>query len=316
MSRILVVGAGAWGTALAVHCDRAGHAVTLWARDPAPIAASRQSRRLPGVSLPDGVCVTGEMPATTDTTLMVVPVQHLRAALALPLPRAPLVLCMKGLELRTNLLPMEIMAEVAPGWPAAILTGPNFAHELARSLPAAAVVAGVDPALRREVIERLGTREYRLYGSGDPVGAQVGGAAKNVIAIAAGIAIGAGLGENARAALVTRGLAEIARLAAALGGQRETVSGLSGLGDLMLTCAGSASRNYRLGMDIGRGAAPDAARSAIGAAVEGADAAPALLARAGAVDCPIIAAVTAVLAGNVSVPDALSALLSRPGANE
>ena len=316
MSRILVIGAGAWGTALAVHCALAGHAVTLWARDPAPIAASRQSRRLPGVSLPDGVHVTGEIPANTDTTLMVVPVQHLRAALAFGLPRAPLVLCMKGMETDTNRLPMEIVAAVAPDRPAAILTGPNFAHELARSLPAAAVVAGVDPALRREVIERLGTRTYRLYGSGDPVGAQVGGAAKNVIAIAAGIAIGAGLGENARAALVTRGLAEIARLAVALGGQRETVSGLSGLGDLMLTCAGSSSRNYRLGLAVGQGAAPAGARAAIGAAVEGMAAAPALLARAGGVDCPIIAAVAAVLAGEATVDDALRALLSRPGADE
>ena len=166
----------------------------------------------------------------------------------------------------------------------------------------------------------LGTREFRLYGSADPVGAQVGGAAKNVMAIAAGIAIGAGLGENARAALVTRGLAEIARLAVALGGRAETVSGLSGLGDLMLTCAGAASRNFRLGLAIGQGTAPAAARRAIGAAVEGMDAAPALLARAGAasgaVSCPVIAGVAAVLAGRADVAGAMGALLDRPGTDE
>ena len=311
-AHILLVGAGAWGTALAVHCGQAGHHVTLLARNPAPIAASRGTPRLPGVSLPDAVTVSQAVPATADAVLLATPVQHLRAALSLMLPDAPLVLCMKGLETGTNLLPTEIAA----GRQAAILTGPNFAHELARGLPAAAVLASADPALRRALVRLLGTRSYRLYGSGDPMGAQVGGAAKNVIAIAAGIAIGAGLGENARAALVTRGVAEIARLAAALGGRAETVSGLSGLGDLMLTCAGSASRNFRLGLAIGGGAAPAAARSAIGAAVEGVEAAPALLARAGAVPCPIIAGVAAVLAGRASVPDAMAALLDRPSADE
>ena len=178
----------------------------------------------------------------------------------------------KGLEAGSNLFPTEIVGRVRPAAAAAILTGPNFAHELARGLPAAAVLAAADPALRRFLVALLGTREYRLYGSADPMGAQVGGAAKNVIAIAAGIAVGAGLGENARAALVTRGLAEIARLSAALGGRPETTSGLSGLGDLMLTCAGAASRNYRLGLAIGAGSSPADARAAIGAAVEGIEA--------------------------------------------
>jgi glycerol-3-phosphate dehydrogenase (NAD(P)+) len=316
MSSVLVVGAGAWGTALAVHCARSGHAVTLWARNPAPIAAARQSPRLPGVTLPAGIAITGNLPETADAVLLVTPVQHLRAALTLALPDAPLVLCMKGLETHTALFPAEIVAAVRPGAPVAILTGPNFAHELARHLPAAAVLASADPALRGALLALLGSREYRLYGSADPVGAQVGGAAKNVIAIAAGIAIGAGLGENARAALVTRGIAEIARLAVSLGGRAETVSGLSGLGDLMLTCAGAASRNYRLGHAIGQGAAAAAARRAIGAAVEGIDAAPALLARAGGVSCPIIASVAAVVAGQVDVASAMAALLNRPGADE
>ena len=205
--------------------------------------------------------------------------------MALPLPACPWVLCMKGLEVGTHLFPMEVLAVVRPGAQGAVLTGPNFAHEVAAGHPAAAVIASEDPALRRWLMGVLGTRAFRLYGSADPVGAQVGGAAKNVIAIAAGIAIGAGLGENARAALVTRGLAEISRLAVALGGRAETVAGLSGLGDLMLTCSGAASRNYRLGLAIGSGAAPTEARRQMNAAVEGVEAAPALLARAGAFRC-------------------------------
>ena len=310
MTRICVVGAGAWGTALALHCARAGHSVTLWARNPDPIVATRKNPRLPGIVLSDSVEVSADLPPAADAILLVTPVQHLRAALALQLPAAPMVLCMKGLETGTNLFPAEIAARGA-----AILTGPNFAHELARGLPAAAVLASADPALRRHLLPLLGSRAYRLYGSADPVGAQVGGAAKNVIAIAAGIAIGAGLGENARAALVTRGVAEIARLAVALGGRAETVSGLSGLGDLVLTCNGASSRNFRLGLAIGRGDAPEAARRAIGAAVEGMDAAPALLARARGVSCPIIAGVAAVLAGQ-DVATAMAALLDRPGADE
>ncbi len=313
---ILVVGAGAWGTALAVHCARAGHRVTLWARHPDPIIAARASPRLPGVVLQAGIHVTGTMPNAADAVLLVTPMQQLRATLGLALPDAPLVLCMKGLELGTRLFPTELVAAIRPGAAAAVLTGPNFAHELARGLPAAAILASADAALRRMLIGLLGTRTYRLYGSGDPIGAQVGGAAKNVIAIAAGIAIGAGLGENARAALVTRGVAEIARLAAHLGGRAETVSGLSGLGDLMLTCAGAASRNFRVGLAIGEGATPAQARATIAAAVEGMDAAPALLTRAGGVLCPITAALVDVLQGHTDVPSAMAALLDRPEAEE
>ncbi len=315
-SGILVVGAGAWGTALAVQCARGGHDVTLWARDPAPIAASRRNGRLPGVTLPDTIHVTSAMPRAAEAALMAMPVQHLRGALALRLPDAPLVLCMKGLEIGSHLFPAEIVASARPGDAVSILTGPNFAHELARGLPAAAVLACSDAALRRHLAGLLGTQRYRLYGSADPVGAQVGGAAKNVIAIAAGIAIGAGLGENARAALVTRGVAEIARLALALGGRAETVSGLSGVGDLMLTCSGSASRNFRLGLAIGGGAQAVHARAAIGAAVEGMDAAPGLLARAAGLPCPITAALVDVLDGRTDVPSAMAALLDRPEAEE
>ncbi len=313
---ILVVGAGAWGTALAIHCARAGHRVTLWARSPGPIEAARASPRLPEARLPDGVTVTGAMPAAADAVLLVTPVQHLRAALAMDLPDAPLVLCMKGLEAGSNLFPMEVARAVRPDAPCAILTGPNFAHEIAAGLPAAAVVASEDAGLRRGLMGLLGTRNFRLYGSADPVGAQTGGAAKNVIAIAAGIAIGAGLGENARAALVTRGLAEISRLAVALGGRAETVAGLSGMGDLMLTCAGAASRNYRLGLAIGAGMAPAEARRQMSAAVEGVEAAPALLARAEGVPVPVTEVLAAILAGEIGLQAAMSAVLMRPEREE
>ena len=317
--RVLVVGAGAWGTALAIHAAGAGRPVTLWARDPARLSGGRNPR-LPGVMLPGGITVTGVLPEQAGLVLLAVPVQHLRAVLAMPLPDSPLVLCMKGLEAGTALFPMELVQAVRPQAAAVVLSGPNFAHELAAGLPAAAVVASLDRALRQAVIGWLGTRSYRLYGSGDPVGAQVGGAAKNVIAIAAGIAIGAGLGENARAAVVTRGLAEISRLAEALGGQAATVAGLSGLGDLMLTCTGAASRNYRLGLAVGGGAAPEAARQALAAAVEGVEAAPALLVRAAGpsppVSCPLTAAVAAVLAGRWRVADALTSVLARPEREE
>ena len=314
-SGIVVIGAGAWGTALALHAAAAGHRTTLWARHPERLAGGANPR-LPGISLPPSLGIAGSLPPNADAVLLATPVQHLRAALALPLPDAPLVLCMKGLEAGSNLFPTEIVAQNRPAAAVAILTGPNFAHELARQLPAAAVLAAADPALRQLLINLLGTREYRLYGSADPMGAQVGGAAKNVIAIAAGIAIGAGLGENARAALVTRGLAEIARLSAALGGRPETTSGLSGLGDLMLTCAGTASRNYRLGLAIGAGSTPDQARAGIGAAVEGFEAAPALLARSAGVSCPIIAALAGVLSGAAGVTGAIDSLLGRPEAQE
>ncbi len=183
---VCVVGAGAWGLALAVHCARAGHQVVLWARDPAPIAAAREGRRLPGVRLPAAITVTAALPAAADAVLLVTPVQHLRAALARGVPDGPLVLCMKGLEAGSNLFPGEVAGGGSVGSGTAILTGPNFAHELAGGMPAAAVLASADPALRRVLLPLLGTRDYRLYGSADPVGAQVGGAAKNVIAIAAG----------------------------------------------------------------------------------------------------------------------------------
>ena len=293
MSEIAIIGAGAWGTALAIHAARAGHSVTLWARDPAAVGAG--TGRLPGVALPRRVRVTGEFPHQTDTVLIAVPVQHVRAALSGFVPGGKLLLCCKGMEAATGLLPLEIASGLWPGVEASVLTGPNFAHEIARGLPGASVVAGGDAEVRRHFIGLLGTPMLRLYGNDDPVGAQVGGAAKNVIAIAAGAVIGAGLGENGRAALVTRGLAEIARLAEALGGRRETVAGLSGLGDLLLTCTGAASRNFSFGFALGRGSSTlDTAGGAQAGVVEGVPTSSALVRRAAGLDLPICRAVAAL----------------------
>ena len=320
MNSVAVIGAGAWGHALAVQAARAGNDVTLWARDPARaglIAASRENPRLPGVRLPEPILVCSALPASANVALLAVPTQHLRAVIGrLPPGLAPLVICAKGVEQTTLRLPLEIAAELRPGTPAAVLTGPNFAHEVAAGLPAAAVVAATDPRLRETVAAVLGTPSFRLYGNDDPIGAQVGGAAKNVVAIAAGAVIGAGLGENARAALITRGLAELARLAVALGGKSETVMGLSGLGDLLLTCTGPASRNFSLGLALGRGDKLDAVLAARSAVTEGVATAPALVARATGVDLPICAAVAALLAGRTTLAEAMAALLSRPRRDE
>jgi glycerol-3-phosphate dehydrogenase (NAD(P)+) len=302
MSELAVLGAGAWGRALAVQAARAGAGVTLWGR--APVA--RASPRLPGIVLPDTVRLASEPPARADAILVCVPMQQLRAALCRLLPAAPLLLCCKGLEAGTFLLPLEVAASVHPGVPAAVLTGPNFAGEVAAGLPAAAVVACADAALRARLVGLLGSPTFRLYGGADPVGAQLGGAAKNVVAIAAGAVIGAGYGENARAALVTRALAELARLMAAQGGRAETAAGLSGLGDLVLTCTGPASRNFSYGMALATGR-PAADRGV----VEGVATAPALVARAAGVELPICAAVADLLAGALTLEGAMARLLSR-----
>jgi glycerol-3-phosphate dehydrogenase (NAD(P)+) len=308
---VAVIGAGAWGTALAILLAKAGREVTLWARDAQKAETMRQRRenpRLPGARLPPSLRVTAEMPGA-DILLITVPMQHLRGLLpALP-SGAPLVLCCKGLEQATLMLPPEIAAPRS----CAILTGPNFAHEIAAGLPAAAVLATPDANLRTELIAALCTPKFRLYGSPDITGAALGGAAKNVIAIAAGVVMGAGLGENARAALITRGLAEIERLAAALGGKVETISGLSGLGDLLLTCTGTSSRNYSLGFTLGQGRSLAEILGSRAAVTEGVHTAPALLARAGfaGVEMPITQAVTKLLSGEMNVPQTMAALMSR-----
>lgn len=300
---IAMLGAGAWGSALATQATRAGHRVRLWARDPTRAAAP---------ATPD----LGAVLAGAALAVVAVPTPALRALLqALPAGGPPMLLCAKGVEARHLRLPLEIAAETCPGRSAGVLSGPTFAHEVAAGLPAAAVVASLDPALRAVALRALATPAFRLYGSDDPVGVQLGGAAKNVLAIAAGAVVGAGLGENARAALVTRGLAELARLVVALGGRAETAAGLSGLGDLLLSAAGPSSRNFAFGLDLGRGRAPAANRTGT---VEGIATAPALMGRAAAagIDLPICAAVAALLAGEVTLAAAVDRLLARPPRHE
>ncbi len=326
MSEIAILGAGAWGTALAIQAFRAGRSVTLWARDPAraaAIAAARENPRLPGIRLPEAIAVTSDLPAASGAILLVVPVQHLRATVVrLPACSTPILVCAKGVEAGSHRFPLEILDQVQPGRPCAVLSGPNFAAEIARLLPAAAVIAATDPALRTHLTGLLATPQFRLYGNDDPIGVQAGGAAKNVIAIAAGAVIGAGLGENARAALITRGVAELSRLILALGGRGETAMGLSGLGDLLLTCTGASSRNYSLGQALGRGESLAGILAGRSSVTEGVATAPALLARAqnlngrklnaGGLDMPICAAVAALVSGRSSLADLMADLLARP----
>jgi len=311
-----VIGAGAWGTALAVLNAKAGRRTALWARNPdrvAALTATNENPRLPGIRLPESLVLTNTFP-NAATLLITVPMQHLRATLAaLPPGGAPLVLCCKGLEAETLFLPPQVAAETHPRRLAAILTGPNFAHEIAAGLPAAAVLATPDAILRARLMDALRTDTLRLYGSADITGAALAGAAKNVVAIAAGVVMGAGLGENARAALITRGIAEIGRLAVALGGRAETISGLSGIGDLLLTCTGNTSRNYSLGYELGKGQALATILQTRTSVTEGIATAPALLARATAagVEMPITQAVAALLAGDLDVAGTMASLMGR-----
>jgi glycerol-3-phosphate dehydrogenase (NAD(P)+) len=306
-----VIGAGAWGTALAIQAARAGNQVSLWARDPTAFA-SRESPRLPGIPLPDRVTVVATPPDDAAATLLCVPVAHLRETITRLRPAGAILVCAKGLEAETLALPHEILAELRPGSPVAILSGPNFAREIAIGLPAAAVIASEDAALRNELIGCLGSPAFRLYGNDDPLGVELGGAAKNVIAIAAGALIGAGLGENARAALVTRGIAELARLVAGLGGRRETAYGLSGLGDLLLTCTGPSSRNFSLGFALGKGMSLADVLHARTTATEGVATAPALVSRAAEIDLPICQEVARLVTGQTTLDAAIKALMSRP----
>jgi glycerol-3-phosphate dehydrogenase (NAD(P)+) len=320
MSKVTVIGAGAWGTALAIQAVRAGNDVTLVTRSAAAATAirnSRQNLRLPGVPVPESVHVSETLPLGSDLLVWVVPTQQLRSSLLRHRPSdAPIVVCAKGVEVGSHMLPLEVVTEVSPARQLGILSGPNFAHEIAAGLPAATVVASSDPGLRDLVRICLATNTFRLYGNDDPIGAQLGGAAKNVIAIAAGAVIGAGLGENARAALVTRGLSELCRLAAALGGRSETVMGLSGLGDLLLTCTGTASRNFSLGYALGQGKALADILAERTGVTEGVTTAASLVERAGNVELPICRAVSELLMGTKTLDQSIVQLLSRPHRDE
>jgi glycerol-3-phosphate dehydrogenase (NAD(P)+) len=314
MTEISVAGAGAFGTALAIALAKGGKPVTLLARDAGAAGAMQDSREnikyLADVPFPEMLTATADSQslATSSAVLLAVPTQKLRGFLetnASQLAGKTCVLCCKGIEKSTGLLPSQITRAVLPDADMAILTGPGFASEIARGLPSALTLATENKGLQAQ----LSTDTIRLYQSGDPIGAQLGGALKNVIAIACGIAIGAGLGESARAALMTRGYAEMVRLAVNLGGQRATLAGLSGLGDMALTCTSMQSRNFSLGHTIGRGGA-----MAGGTTFEGVATARATvtLADKRAIDMPLSRIVAAVLEQSLTIPEAVDALLSRP----
>ncbi len=312
--RIGVIGAGAFGTALAVAQASAGREVALWARDAGAVAAMAEARenaaRLPGVNLPESIYPTADFgQAARGIVFLAVPTQSLRKVLEThenAISGSVLVACCKGVELGTGLLPTEVIADVLPDARAAVLTGPSFAADIAVGKPTALTLAATGSGVE-ELQEALSTRSLRLYLSDDLIGAQLGGALKNVIAIAAGVTVGAGLGESARAALMTRGFAEMTRHAEARGADSETLHGLSGLGDLVLTCTSEKSRNYRHGLALGAGTPPPA-----GTTVEGVATARALAAAAPEDTLPVTSMVAALLDGRVTLEEAVELLLTRP----
>jgi glycerol-3-phosphate dehydrogenase (NAD(P)+) len=328
VQRIGIVGAGAWGTALAQLLCRAGREVALWAREPEVAAAIARDHVnplfLPDIALDPAIRASQDLRAVAggaEALLLAVPAQYLRAvcrALKPLSPSVPLVICAKGIETATGALMSEAAAAELPGAPLAVLSGPTFAVEVARGRPTAITLATRDEALGRLLIAALGTPLFRPYLSDDLVGAEIGGAVKNVMAIACGIVAGKRLGDNARAALIARGLAEMMRLAAAKGGRAETLMGLSGLGDLVLTCTAAQSRNYSLGVALGEGQSLRdilAARRSIAEGVDSA-AAAAMLARRLGVEMPIVAAVDSILHRGAPIDDAIAALLARPFKSE
>ena len=311
-----VVGAGAFGPALAVALARDGRRVTIYARDGAAVMQSTRenTRRLPGVALPDDLTVTDRLDdlVSAEVVLLSTPMQALRGFLSASgsvLEGKPLVACCKGVDLDTLTGPLAVVQDTCPSAIPALLTGPSFAADIARGLPTALTLACADPAQGQALQAMLSTPVLRLYRTDDTIGAELGGALKNVIAIAAGVVIGAGLGDSARAALMTRGYAEMVRLAIHLGARAETLAGLSGLGDLVLTCTSSQSRNFRFGHALGAGESFDPAVTVEGAAT--ALAVSTLATREG-LDLPVTAMVAALVQGRITLQDAVTALLSRP----
>ncbi len=321
---IAVVGAGAWGSALANAIARAGRAVLLATRDRASADAlvdRRESPRLPGVRLDErvGIAPLGAEVGRYDAILLAVPSQHLRAAARALAPAlrhgTPVIACAKGIEHGTHRFMTEVIAESAPTALPAILSGPSFAADVARGLPAAVTLATSDEATAAALARALGSAAFRPYHSTDVRGVEIGGAAKNVLAIAAGIVAGRGLGASAAAAVVTRGFAELFRFGRAFGARPETLTGLSGLGDVILTCSSTQSRNYSLGIALGKGDAAQPAAALAGEKLaEGAFTAPVLteMANERGIDMPIASAVVDILAGRASIDAAIETLLTRP----
>ena len=317
--RVAVLGGGAWGTALALAMLRAGHSVSLWARDAdlvEAIARGENPRYLPGIKLDRGIAATtdiAEALSGADCVLAATPAQSLRAVLAVAGPHVPagvpLVLCAKGIERATGDLLSAIVEEALPGNAVAALSGPSFATDVARGLPTAVVVAAREEGLAADLAQRFSAANLRCYSSDDLTGVEIGGALKNVFAIAAGAVTGAGLGASAQAAMVTRGFVELRRIGAAFGARPETLMGLSGLGDLLLTCSSAQSRNFAYGLALGRGEALAGLPLAEGVPTA---AIAARLAAENGIDAPIIAAVAAILEGHLSIGEAVSALMTRP----
>lgn len=320
-----ILGAGAWGTALAVALSRAGRRIVLQAHDPEVARAIDRERvnaeYLPGVAIDQRIEATSEPSAAVagaDAVLLAIPAQHMRAVLRRCAPAwpagVPAVICAKGIERNTCALMSEVVGQTLPGAPVCVLSGPSFAVEVARELPTAVTLASADARLRDSLPAALGTPAFRIYSSDDVIGAQLGGAIKNVLAIACGIIEGKNLGENARAALITRGLAEMARFAVAMNARPDTLTGLTGLGDLVLTCTAMQSRNFSLGVALGKGRPLRdilGERNTVAEGVHTAAAAVVMARRAG-VEMPICAAIDAVLNQGAGLDETISGLLARP----
>ncbi|MCI4590647.1 NAD(P)-dependent glycerol-3-phosphate dehydrogenase [Sphingobium sp. BYY-5] len=315
-----VIGAGAWGTALAQLLASDGQPVALWALEPDVVDAINRRHENPlylaNIPLSSSIEATGAMAdlAACDLLLVVSPAQHLRSVVRQAPAGVPLVLCSKGIEAGTSLLMSEVAAQAQPASPIAILSGPTFAHEVAKGLPTAITLACEDPVLGERLASRIARSTFRPYLSDDVIGAEIGGAVKNVLAIACGVAEGAGLGLNARAALISRGFAEMTRFGLARGARAETLGGLSGLGDLVLTCSSTNSRNFSLGKGLGEGQSAAALLSNRRTVAEGAHTAPVLrdAARAAGVEMPVVEAVCALLADAAPLAAVIDALLARP----
>jgi glycerol-3-phosphate dehydrogenase (NAD(P)+) len=325
LERIGIIGGGAWGTALAQVAAAGGRETLLWALEPEVVEAVNGRHENPlflaGIPLDQTIRATSDLGdlAGCDAWLVVTPAQHMRAVLeAAPRCGRPMVLCSKGIEEHKGELLHQVARDACPGAPIAVLSGPTFAHEVARGLPTAVTLAARDSSLAEQLRQRIAQPAFRIYVSDDVAGAEIGGAVKNVLAIACGVVEGKGLGQNARAALIGRGFAEMTRFGLAHGAKRETLAGLSGLGDLVLTCSSTSSRNYSLGKGIGEGRSAGELLADRMTVAEGAFTAPVLarLAREKGIDMPIVEAVDALVAGRASVDQVLGALLSRPPRSE
>jgi glycerol-3-phosphate dehydrogenase (NAD(P)+) len=319
-----IIGGGAWGTALAQVASANGETL-LWALEPDVVESinTRHENKvfLAGVPLNPAIRATSDLREldACDAWLVVTPAQHMRAVLERAVDcDKPLVLCAKGIEEQSGLLLHQVAKQLCPNSDVAVLSGPTFAHEVARGLPTAVTLAAQDAALAERLRDRLKQPAFRIYVSDDVAGAEIGGAVKNVLAIACGVVEGKGLGQNARAALIGRGFAEMTRFGLAFGAKRETLTGLSGLGDLVLTCSSTSSRNYSLGVGIGQGRSAAELLSDRKTIAEGAFTAPVLarLARDKGIDMPIVDAVDSLIAGRANVDEVLGALLSRPAKSE